>query len=137
MDEAAISNQSVGSPSAKKVLLVEDDNYLADVYRTRLIAEGFDVNRVADGEQALATALKYRPDIILLDIMMPQVGGFDVLDILRNTPETAKTKIIMVTALGQPADQKRAKELGADDYLIKSQVLISDVVDKIKQHLGM
>lgn len=120
---------------AKKILLVEDDDYLADVYKTRLQTEGFEVQRVADGEGALAAAKQFKPDLVLLDIMMPKIGGFDVLDILRNTPETAKTKIIMVTALGQDVDRNRADSLGADDYLVKSQVVIADLVEKVKQHL--
>lgn len=120
----------------KRILLVEDDDSLASVYTTRLQAEGFDVRRVADGEEALANARTYKPDLVLLDVMMPKVSGFDVLDILRNTPETANLKVIMLTALSQESDQERAKQLGADDYLVKSQVVISDVVDRIRHHLG-
>lgn len=120
----------------KRILLVEDDEALANVYVTRLQAEGFDVRHVANGEDALAASGSYRPDLILLDVMMPKVSGFDVLDILRNTPETANIKIIMLTALSQPSDQERAKSLGADDYLIKSQVVISDVIERIRHHLG-
>jgi DNA-binding response OmpR family regulator len=120
----------------KRILLVEDDDSLASVYTTRLQAEGFDVRRVADGEEALASARAYKPDLVLLDVMMPKVSGFDVLDILRNTPETANLKVIMLTALSQESDQERAKKLGADDYLVKSQVVISDVIDRIRHHLG-
>jgi len=121
----------------KRILLVEDDDALANVYVSRLQAEGFDVRRVGNGEDALATALNYKPDLIVLDVMMPKVSGFDVLDILRTTPETANLKIIMLTALGQPSDQDRAKALGADDYLVKSQVVIADVIDRIRHHLGV
>jgi DNA-binding response OmpR family regulator len=121
----------------KKILLVEDDDALASVYQTRLQAEGFDLKRVPNGEEALAAAMEYKPDLILLDVMMPRVSGFDVLDILRNTPETASTKVIMLTALSQDSDKERAEGLGVDDYLVKSQVVIADVVDKIKAHLGM
>lgn len=121
----------------KKILLVEDDNGLASVYTTRLQAENFIVHRVPNGEEALAAALAFRPDLILLDAMMPKVSGFDVLDIIRSTPETANIKIIMLTALSQEADRERADALGVDDYLIKSQVVIADVVDKIKHHLGL
>lgn len=121
----------------KKVLLVEDDDSLASVYVTRLEAEGFDIKRVPNGEDALAAAISFRPDIILLDVMMPKVSGFDVLDILRNTPETANVKVVMLTALSQESDKARAEELGVDDYLVKSQVVIADVVDKIKAHLGL
>ncbi len=121
----------------KKILLVEDDDALASVYQTRLQAENFDIRRVPNGEDALAATLEYKPDLILLDVMMPKVSGFDVLDILRNTPETATVKIIMLTALSQDADKERAKSLGVDDYLVKSQVVIADVVDVIKQRLGI
>ncbi len=120
----------------KKILLVEDDIALATVYRTRLELEGFEVREVHDGEKALSAALEYQPDLIVLDVMMPRVSGFDVLDILRNTPETAKIKVVMLTALSQDKDKERAQSLGADDYLVKSQVVISDVVSRVKHHLG-
>ncbi len=122
---------------AKRLLLVEDDDALANVYVTRLEGEGFEVRRVDNGEDALAAALSYKPDLVLLDVMMPKVSGFDVLDILRNTPETANLKIIMLTALGQESDKERADSLGVDDYLVKSQVVIADVVERIKHHLDM
>lgn len=122
--------------ASKRILLVEDDDSLANVYTTRLKSEGFDVRRVANGEEALATALSYKPDLVVLDVMMPRVSGFDVLDILRNTPETADLKIVMLTALSQDSDQERAKALGVDEYLVKSQVVIADVVDRIRAHLN-
>lgn len=122
---------------SKKILFVEDDDALAGVYLVRLQAEGFDVKRVANGEEALAAATDFKPDLVLLDVMMPKVSGFDVLDILRNTPETANMKVIMLTALSQDADRKRAQDLGVDDYLVKSQVVITDVIAKIKQHLSL
>lgn len=121
----------------KRILLVEDDDALAAVYSTRLKVEGFDILRVANGEDALVSALQYHPDLVLLDVMMPKVSGFEVLDILRNTPETVNLKVIMLTALSQDSDKKRAEELGVDDYLVKSQVVIADVVERIKFHLGM
>jgi DNA-binding response OmpR family regulator len=121
----------------KRILLVEDDDALATVYLTRLQAEGFDVKRVANGEDALVSALEYHPDLVLLDVMMPKVSGFEVLDILRNTPDTANLKVIMLTALSQENDKKRAEQLGVDDYLVKSQVVIADVIDRIKEHLNM
>ena len=123
--------------SKKKILLVEDDEGLASVYMTRLEAEGFDIKHVPNGEDALSNALEYKPDLILLDVMMPKISGFDVLDILRNTPETTNVKIVMLTALNQDKDVERAKNLGVDDYLVKSQVVIADVVERIKFHLGM
>ena len=120
----------------KKILLVEDDQALAQVYESRLLIEGFDVKWVGNGEEALSSALQYRPDLILLDAMMPKISGFDVLDILRNTNETAGIHVIMLTALSQPKDKERAKALGVDDYLVKSQVVIGDVIDRVRYHLA-
>ena len=121
----------------KKILLVEDDEMLSQVYRSRFEIEGFDVKEVYNGEDALSAAISFKPDIILLDAMMPRISGFDVLDILRNTPETANIAIIMLTALSQPRDKERAESLGLDDYLVKSQVVIGDVVARVKKHLGI
>lgn len=121
----------------KRILLVEDDDALASTYLMRLEAEGFEVRRVSNGEDALAAAKEYKPNLIVLDAMMPKVSGFDVLDILRNTPETANLKVIMLTALSQESDKQRAQGLGVDDYMVKSQVVMSDVVDRIKYHLGV
>ena len=121
----------------KKILLVEDDQALAAVYKSRLEIEGFETMEVNNGEKALSAAVQFKPDLILLDAMMPKISGFDVLDILRNTPATANVRVIMLTALSQPKDKERAESLGADDYLVKSQVVISDVMDRIRHHLGM
>ena len=121
----------------KKILLVEDDIALAQVYRSRLELEGFEIREVNNGEDALSAAVEFRPDLILLDAMMPKISGFDVLDILRNTPDTTNIRVIMLTALSQPKDKERAEALGVDDYLVKSQVVIGDVVERVKHHLGM
>ena len=110
---------------------------LAAVYRARLELEGFDIKEVHNGEDALSATVEYKPDLILLDAMMPKISGFDVLDILRNTPEPANVRIIMLTALSQPKDKERAEGLGVDEYLVKSQVVIGDVVARVKHHLGM
>lgn len=121
----------------KKILLVEDDEALSGVYKSRLDMEGFDTKVVNNGELALTAAKEFKPDLILLDAMMPKISGFDVLDILRNTAETANIRVIMLTALSQPKDKERAESLGVDDYLVKSQVVIGDVIDRVKYHLGM
>lgn len=111
-----------------KVLLVEDDDNLRGIYGDRLGAEGYQILSAKDGEEALAIAVKERPDLIISDIMMPKISGFDMLDILRNNPETKDTKVIMMTALSQKEDQERGQKLGADRYLVKSQVTLEDVV---------
>lgn len=119
-----------------KIMLVEDDNSLREIYEARLAAEGYTVVSAKDGEEALALALKERPDLIIADIMMPKVSGFDMLDILRSTPETKDTKIIMMTALSQAEDKARAESLGADKYLVKSQVTLEDVTREAKDMLA-
>lgn len=121
----------------KRILLVEDDTALSGVYKARLDLEGFEVREVVNGEDALSVALEFKPHLVLLDAMMPKISGFDVLDILRNTPETGNIKVVMLTALSQPKDKERAEALGVDDYLVKSQVVIGDVVERVKHHLGM
>lgn len=119
-----------------KLLLVEDDTSLRDVYYARLQAEGYELATASNGEEALAVAVKERPDLIILDVMMPRISGFDVLDIIRTTPEIAHTKVIMMTALGSPEDRDRGEKLGVDKYLVKSQVTLEDVVKNIKSVLG-
>ncbi|HUC21022.1 MAG TPA: response regulator, partial [Candidatus Polarisedimenticolaceae bacterium] len=110
-----------------KIMLVEDDFSLRDIYSARFMAEGFTVVTASDGEEALATAVREKPDLIVLDVMMPKISGFDVLDILRQTPETKATKVIMMTALSQDTDRQRGEALGVNKYLVKSQVTLEDV----------
>jgi two-component system phosphate regulon response regulator PhoB len=119
-----------------KILLVEDDTNLREIYSARFSAEAYDVITASDGEEALATAVRERPDLIILDVMMPKISGFDVLDILRSTPETKDTKVIMMTALSQDTDKQRGESLGVNQYLIKSQVTLEDVVNAAKTELA-
>jgi len=118
-----------------KILLVEDDNNLREIYAARLEAEGYEIATAVDGESALAAAMKEKPDLIMLDVMMPKISGFDVLDILRSTPETKEAKIVMMTALSQQSDRERGEKLGANKYLVKSQVTLEDVVATVKELL--
>ena len=118
-----------------KIMLVEDDNNLREIYGERLMAEGYDIIAANDGEEALALAVKEKPDLIISDVMMPKISGFDMLDILRQTPETKDTKVIMMTALSQTEDKDRADKLGADKYLVKSQVTLEDVARVVKDML--
>lgn len=108
-------------------MLVEDDNNLREIYAARLLAEGYEIVSAKDGEEALALAVQEKPDLIISDIMMPKISGFDMLDIIRSTADTKNTKVIMMTALSQIEDKNRAEKLGADKYLVKSQVTLEDV----------
>ena len=119
-----------------KILLVEDDKSLREIYGVRLMAEGYDIVSAGDGEEALAMAIKERPDLIVSDVMMPKISGFDMLDILRSTSETKDVKVIMMTALSSDDQRARGEALGADRYLVKSQVGIEDVVRTVHDVLG-
>lgn len=119
-----------------KILLVEDDKSLREIYGVRLLAEGYDIVSAGDGEEALAMAIKDRPDLILSDVMMPKISGFDMLDILRSTTETKAIKVIMMTALSSEEQRQRGVNLGADRYLVKSQVGIEDVVRTVHEVLA-
>ena len=119
-----------------KVMVVEDDAALREIYSIRITAEGYDVVSAGDGEEALAMAVREKPNLILSDVMMPKISGFDMLDILRATPETASIKVIMMTALSSDDQRQRGERLGADRYLVKSQVGIEDVINTIHEVLG-
>ena len=119
-----------------KIMVVEDDASLREIYGIRITAEGYDVVSAGDGEEALAVAVREKPDLILSDVMMPKISGFDMLDILRTTPETANIKVIMMTALSAEDQRQRGERLGADRYLVKSQVGIEDVINTIHEVMG-
>jgi CheY-like chemotaxis protein len=111
-----------------KIMVVEDDNNLREIYEARLQAEGYTVVSAKDGEEGLSVAKTEKPDLVISDVMMPKISGFEMLDILRNTDGLKNIRIIMLTALGQIDDQQRAGKLGADRYLVKSQVTLEDIV---------
>lgn len=117
-------------------MIVEDDVSLREIYSIRMTAEGYDVVVAGDGEEALAVAVKEKPDLILSDVMMPKISGFDMLDILKSTPETKDIRVVMMTALSSDEQRERGEKLGADRYLVKSQVGIEDVVNVIHEVLG-
>src|SRR5476651_2099966 len=107
-----------------KILLVEDDNNLREIFEMRLQAEGYQTVTAGDGEQGIEVALKEKPALIIADIMMPKLSGFEMLETLHSAPEMANTKVIMMTALGQAEDQARGEKLGVVKYLVKSQVTL-------------
>lgn len=119
-----------------KILLVEDDKSLREIYGIRLVAEGYEIISAGDGEEALAVAVREKPDLIISDVMMPKISGFDMLDILRATPETKDIKVIIMTALSSEEQRTRGENLGADKYLVKSQVGIEDVINAVHEVLG-
>ena len=118
-----------------KVLLVEDDNNLREIFEMRLQAEGYNTLSASDGEEALVVATKEKPDLIIADVMMPKLSGFEMLETLRAAPEMNNTKVIMMTALGQAEDRARGEKLGVVKYLVKSQVTLEDFVRVVREVL--
>jgi DNA-binding response OmpR family regulator len=116
-----------------KILLVEDDSFLAGMYATKFGLEGFEVKIGADGEEGLKLAKKEKPDVILLDILLPKIDGFTVLRKLKKDSKTKLIPVILLTNLGQKDDIKKGLEEGAEGYLIKAHFMPSEVVEKIKK----
>lgn len=122
-----------------KVLLVEDDSFLRDICYKKLKKEGFNVAVAANGEEAVKKVSEFRPAIVLLDIILPAMDGFEVLKEIRSHKERMikNVPVIMLTNLGQEEDNKKALTLGANDYLIKAHFTTAEVVEKIKSRLGL
>jgi DNA-binding response OmpR family regulator len=119
-----------------KILLVEDDSFLLGMYATKFELDGFKVIMAEDGEKAIRVALKELPDIILLDILLPGISGFEVLKRLKADPAAAKIPIILLTNLSQRDEIEKGIKMGAEDYLIKAHFMPSEVVEKIKKVLN-
>lgn len=116
-----------------RILLVEDDTFLAGMYNAKLNLEGFAVDLATDGEQGLELAKEVNPDLILLDIILPKLSGFEVLKKVKEDVKTKSIPVILLTNLGQRDDVSKGLALGADDYLIKAHFMPSEVVEKIKK----
>jgi DNA-binding response OmpR family regulator len=116
-----------------KILLVEDDNNLREIFEMRLKAEGYQTVTASNGEEALVVAMKEKPDLIIADVMMPKLSGFEMLETLRAAPEMASTRVIMMTALGQAEDRSKGERLGVIKYLVKSQVTLEDFVRVVRE----
>jgi DNA-binding response OmpR family regulator len=118
------------------VLLVEDDIFLSNIYKTKLEMEGYKVTTADNGESAWQQAGVKNPDIILLDVLLPKLDGFGVLEKLKSDPKTVNIPVMMLTNLGQKDDVERGLKGGAVDYLIKAHFKPSEVVEKIRKILG-
>lgn len=121
----------------KKVLIVEDDEHIAKVYEIKLAKEGITTLLARDGEEAVAKIYAEKPSLIILDLMLPKKDGFGVLEDIKKNPELANIPVIILSNLGQQSDQERALALGANEYLVKVDYPIQEVVDKVKKYLGM
>ncbi|MDD3190413.1 MAG: response regulator [Candidatus Pacebacteria bacterium] len=123
-------------PKKNKILIVEDDSYISDMYKIKLEEEGCSVHVAPDGENGLELADKVMPDIILLDVVMPKMDGFAVLQNLRGNEKFNNTPIVMLTNLGQKESVERGLKSGADDYIVKAHFTPSEVVSKIEDILN-
>jgi|SRR3989338_2249408 len=115
-----------------KILIIEDDKFLRDLMSQKLLHEGFTVKEALDGEEGIKSALEDTPDLILLDLILPRIDGFAVLEKMKSEPKLASLPILILSNLGQKEDVTRAMSLGAVDFLIKSNFTLGEVVEKIK-----
>lgn len=120
----------------KKILLVEDDNFIIDIYITKLKEVGFSVQSAANGEDALAKIKQSRPDLVLLDIVLPQVTGFEFLQEIKSMPELKNVPVIVLSNLGQKKEVEKGLSLGAAKYLIKAHYTPTEVVEEIRTVLN-
>lgn len=116
-----------------RVLVVDDDSTLLDMYKERLVSSGYEVITAPNGEIALAKVVETLPHVILLDVMMPKINGFDVLNIVKSSPETKNIPVIILTALSQENHKQKGIADGASDYIVKSEVMPKEVVEKIEK----
>ena len=117
-------------------MIVEDDEHISRVYEIKLAKEGIQTSLARDGEEAVQKIIAEKPDLILLDLMIPKKDGFGVLEDIKKVPEVANIPVIILSNLGQQSDQTRAMELGATEYLVKVDYPIQEVIDKVKAYLA-
>ena len=137
-EDSGSGESEKGSNASKKVLIIEDDQLLRDLCSRKIISEGFNVETAIDPKVGLDKVIKFKPDIILLDLVLPGMSGFDVLKEIKSNSdkEIAKIPVIILSNLGQESDIKKGEELGAEDYLIKATTTTDEIVKKVKKVLG-
>ncbi|MFA6428861.1 MAG: response regulator [Candidatus Buchananbacteria bacterium] len=118
-----------------KILLVEDDQLIADMYQARLTEEGFKVFWTAIGSEGLKIAATEQPDIVLLDVILPEMDGFTILNELKAKADTKNIPVVLLTNLGQDSDLTKGKQLGAQEYLVKASFTPTQIVEEIKKVL--
>lgn len=118
-----------------KVLIIEDDHFLSSILKNRLEKEGFRVLQAFDGDEGLAMARKEKPDVVLLDLIMPKVSGFEVLEGIASDPELSRIPVMIASNLGQDSDIEKAKSLGAHDYYVKVRTSIDELAQMVKNVL--
>ena len=119
----------------KKILIVEDDVFISEMYANKLQKAGFEVISVRDGQEAITKLEEIGPDLVLLDIVLPKIDGFEVLKTIKTDPKFKKIKVALLTNLGEGENIKKGLELGADAYLIKAHSIPSEIIEKVKEIL--
>jgi len=122
-------------PMSKKILIIEDDFFIRELYQRQLQKENYEVAVATDGAEGLVQVASQKPDLILLDIMLPRLNGLDLLRTLKSKPETANIPVILLTNLGQESVIKEGFTLGADGYLIKSAYTPSQIIEEVKKFM--
>jgi DNA-binding response OmpR family regulator len=122
--------------SLKKILIIEDDKFLARMLGRMLESHNYDIIMAGTGKEGLLKAASQLPDLVLLDIMLPDIDGFDVLETIKNEAATQKTPVIILSNLGQAEDRGQGSALGAADYLVKSDLSLDQVVTKVRQYIS-
>ena len=120
----------------RKILLVEDDRFLIKAVYTKLTQKGFEVVLANDGDEAISKAKAEKPELVLLDMVLPKKSGFEVLRELKGNPETASIPVFILSNLAQDQDIQEGKALGAEDYIVKSNTSLSAIVDKVANFLA-
>jgi len=121
---------------AKKILLVEDEEIMIGLLQRKLTQEGYEISVARDGEEGLKTMKEIKPDLILLDIIMPKMGGFEVMEEMAKDEGIKDIPVIVISNSGQPVELDRAQKLGAKDWLIKTEFDPQEVVDKVVKQIG-
>lgn len=121
---------------SKHILIIEDDDFFRELIRKKLISEGFEVSEAIDGEKGIETIKEIHPDLVILDLLLPSIDGFEVLSKVKADASIAQTRFIVLSNLGQQEDIERGLRLGADDFLIKSQFDIDQIMEKVKAVLN-
>lgn len=131
--KAAQETHNIGK--GVKVLVIDDDPFILDMYVLKFRDAGFQIETAQDGEQGLQKIISYQPDIVLLDVVMPKMDGFDVIKKIKNTIPKHSFRILFLTNFGQKEDVERGMELGADGYIIKAHFTPTEVVEKVRELL--
>jgi len=121
---------------AKKILIVEDEEIMLGLLQKKLTTEGYEISVARDGEEGMRAMKEVKPNLILLDIIMPKMGGFEVMEEMNKDKELRKIPVIVISNSGQPVELDRAQKLGAKDWLIKTEFDPQEVIDKVVKQIG-